>query len=268
MSMLVRSLYIYSAYFAQFMKTRLAYRVDFIASLFANAAVAVSGLLFVLFLMDGQVVQSLRGWNREEVLFIYGYSMLSMSIFGCLSPNLFSFGDRYVIQGAFDRVLLRPLNSLCQVLFESFNTESLGSFAVGFCVLFYSAGKLQIKFSLADYGWLIVSSFSGAVILLSVFVFAAALSFYFEDRMGISGPLYNLVNFSRYPMPIFNSVIQFILRWVIPFAFVAFYPATYFFERTEFILFCYLTPVVALLSLCVAAAAWSFGVSRYCSVGN
>lgn len=259
---------VYSCYFAQFLKSRLAYKGDFLASIVSNILVALSGLLFLLFLMDGESVQQLRGWRREEVIFIYGYSMLPMAIFSSVSPNLYRFGDRYIIQGFFDRVLLRPLDSLCQVLFESFNLESIGSFLTGVAVLYYAVDKLDYHFGLLDYLWLLISAFSGAVILLSVFVVVASLSFHFEDRLGISAPIYNLISFSRYPLPIFNAIIQFILSWVVPFAFVTFYPASYFLDRGEFMSYCYLTPAMACVCFAVALFSWRFGVSRYASTGS
>ncbi len=247
---------------------RLAYKGDFFASMFASALVSLTGLLFILFLIDGETVPELKGWSRAEVLFIYGYSMLPLALFSLFSPNLYQFGDKYIIQGQFDRVLLRPLSSLPQVLFESFNLDSIGNFIVGVGVLSYAVGALHLVLSFIDYLWLIFSSVSGMVILLSVFVFLSALSFHFEDRLGISAPVYNLIAFGRYPLPIFNRIIQFVLSWIIPFAFVSFYPATHFFSREGFALFCYLSPVVAVVCFLIAIAGWNFGVSRYSSTGN
>ena len=266
--MIARTVNIYSRYFLQFLKARLSYRGDFIASIFSSIVVSLSGLLFVLFLVDGKEVQSLRGWTQAEVLFIYGYSFLATAMFSTVAPNLYGFGDRYVIQGQFDRVLLRPLSTLPQVLFDSFNLESLGNFVVGTTVIILASSKLGISFGFGDVVWLLVSSFSGAVILLSVFVTLASMSFHFEDRLGISAPFFNLLNFGRYPVTIFNRSIQVLLSFVVPFAFVAFYPATHFFAREEFRAFCYATPFVAFLTAAVAWMSWRFGVSRYASTGN
>jgi ABC-2 type transport system permease protein len=264
----MRSVTIYTSYFAQFMKARLAYRVDFFASILANILVTLSGLLFVVFLLDGKVVPSLQGWSREEVLFIYGYSMISVSFFYMLAPNLYGFGDRYVVQGQFDRVLLRPLNTLGQIIFESFNLESIGSLLTGLGVLIYASVKLNISFGLIDCLWLVTSAVSGSIILISIFVVLASFSFHFEDRMGIAPPFFNMITFGRFPLPIFNGTIQFILRWVVPYAFIAFYPATHFFNRTGFEFYCYFTPVMAAISLVVAWTLWQYGVSRYSSTGN
>ena len=259
---------IFSLYFAQFLKSRLEYKIDFIADIFANLVTALSGLLFIVFLMDGEQIKTLRGWSREEVFFIYGYSLIPMAIFSSVALNLYRFGDRYVIQGGFDRVLLRPLNSLGQILFESFNLESIGSLAVAIVLLTYCMNRLGIEFNSIDYLWLFISSISGAVILLAVFVILASLSFHFEDRLGISAPVFNLIRFGRYPLPIFNKLVQFVLKWIVPFAFVAFYPATHFLRRKEFLVYCYASPLIAVIFACLAWRLWQFGVSKYSSTGN
>lgn len=267
-SPLRRSIRVYSAYFVQFLMARLEYRMDFAFNIVAQLVMTASGLLFIYFLLDGETIPEIQGWTRPEVMFIYGYSMISMAIFMTFAPNLYQFGDRYIIQGQFDRVLLRPLSSVCQVLFESFNLESIGSLLAGIGVIVLTASELDMTFTAADYAWLLVSGISGGVILIAVFVVIASLSFHFEDRLGIGAPVFSLITFGRYPIPIFNSVIQFILKWVVPFAFVAFYPATHFFDREGFEVLCYFTPAMAIITSGVACFAWRFGVSRYASTGN
>lgn len=268
MSMLLHSIRIYLGYFAQFLMARMSYKFDFFVSVITNMIVACSGLLFILFLINGESVTSIKGWLREEVLFIYGFSLIPQSVLSCFAMNLYQFGDRYIIQGQFDRVLLRPLNSLFQVLFESFNLEAAGTFITGLGVVFYAADKLAISFSAVDVLWMIVGGLSGGLILVSVFVIVASCSFHFEDRLGISAPIFNLMTFGRYPLPIFGRAIQFILCWLIPFAFVAFFPATHFLKRQGFSLLCYLTPVVAMVCVILASLAWRAGVYRYSSTGN
>ena len=266
--MQLRSANVYWAYFLRFLKARMEYKADFLIGIVANIFVTFSGLLFILILLDGSVVPDISGWTKPEVLFIYGFSMISMSLFMAVAPNLYGFADRYIIQGQFDWVLLRPLNSLCQVLFESFNLESIGSLFVGLGLIGYASRQLGIHFGPAGFAWIVLSGVSGGIILISIFVFLASLSFHFEDRLGIGAPVFSLINFSRYPLPIFNKTIQFLLCWVIPFAFTSFLPATFFLNRPEYRLLCYGTPVMALLSTAVAWAAWQFGVRRYSSTGH
>ncbi len=64
------------------------------------------------------------------------------------------------------------------------------------------------------------------------------------------------MSFSRYPLPIFNRFLQIFLSWVIPFAFVSFYPATHFFGPEKREALAYASPLVALASCGVAAFFW------------
>ena len=226
------------------------------------------GIVFLIALLHGSGAESLDTWSRGEVLFIYGYAGFATAIFSILAPNLYQFGDRYIIQGQFDRVLLRPLSTLQQVLTETFNLDALGNLAVGLTTLLIAKSQLGITFSFFDYLWLFFSGVCGAVILLSVFVTLASLSFHFEDRLGIAPPFHNLIAFGRYPVTIFNKGIQFVLSWVIPFSFIAFYPATYFFTDKGIGRMFLFTPVVAIVCATLALWFWKVGTRAYSSTGN
>ncbi|MEZ4753900.1 MAG: ABC-2 family transporter protein [Bdellovibrionota bacterium] len=265
---MLRIFKIYSLYFIQSLKTRMAYAGDFFALLSASILITISGLLFIVFLVDGSSIKSIGDWSKDEILFIYGLSTVATSLFSFVAKNLYSFSDRWIIQGEFDRVLVRPLNSLCQVLFESFNLESIGSLIVGFGIIAYSSLGLDLQFGLIDYLWLLLSTLAGGVIITCVFIIVTSVSFHFEDRVGLSPPVFNMMMFSRYPLPIFNNAVQFLLMWILPFGFVGFFPATHFLNRQGFELYCYGTPLMALVLVVLANIFWEFGVSRYSSVGN
>ena len=55
---------------------------------------------------------------------------------------------------------------------------------------------------------------------------------------------------------------------IVPFSFAAFYPATVFLRSTEFRVFVWLTPVVAVVSITVALFVFSRGMRRYASTGH
>jgi ABC-2 type transport system permease protein len=249
-----------------FLISRMSYRVDFFAALAASLASSLTGLFFLYFLLLGSGLAELGGWSKFEVLFLYGLSYLPTSLFAIIAPNLYQFGDKYVIQGQFDRVLLRPINSLLQVLSETFNFESLGNFTVGVLTIAYAVSKLGLTLSMLDLLLIGLFSVAGAVILLSVFVIVASMSFHFEDRLGIAPPFYNLLNFTRYPLSIFNAPLRFFLSWIVPFGFVAFYPASVFFEKQEALSL--YSPLVAVVFGGLALVAWRLGERAYSSTGN
>ena len=108
----------------------------------------------------------------------------------------------------------------------------------------------------------------GGAIYLSVFLILTAVSFWFEDRVGIVPPVFNMLNFSRYPLTIYNVFIQFLLSWIIPFGFATFYPTTHFLRRNAFTLYFHLVPVVAVGFMALAIMVWNRGVANYSSTGT
>jgi ABC-2 type transport system permease protein len=259
------ALSIYAALFVQMLKVRLAYKGDFLADLVATALGSVASLLFVLLIFTR--VPELQGWSREEILLIYGMSMISYGMFGCVSWNLYEFGDRYIIQGQFDRVLLRPAYAFVQVLFDSFRIPALSESVIGLGVVGFAAGRLELSVSAVEVAFGGVAVVSGFVIFSAVFTILASLSFHFEDRIGVSPPVFNMINFGRYPQTIFPPVLAFLLRWVIPFGFVSFYPATGILGRSAYAGLAILSPVVALGFSVLAGILWRVGVRRYESTG-
>ena len=257
---------VYAALFTQMLKVRLAYKGDFLADLVATGLGGVASLAFVVLLFLR--IPDLGGWLRDEILLIYGMSMVSYGIYGTVSWNLYEFGDRFVIQGRFDRVLLRPAGTYLQVLFDTFRLPALSESMIGLGVCVFALRRLGIELSTADVLFGLLSIVSGAVIFIGVFSILASLSFRFQDRIGISPPVFNLISFSRYPQTIFPYSLRFLLRWIIPFGFVSFYPATGLLERSPYRGLTVLAPVVALVLVLIASAMWRTGVKRYESTGS
>ena len=94
------------------------------------------------------------------------------------------------------------------------------------------------------------------------------MNFWFEDRIGLSPPVYNMITFGRYPITIYNVFVQFLLNWIIPFAFASFYPTVRYLGRTEFRREFLLIPLVTGILLALALYVWDRGVRQYKSTGS
>ena len=138
----------------------------------------------------------------------------------------------------------------------------------GVAVVTVCAKRLRIEWGPTDFLWFIVMIFCGTVIYFAVFLLLTAVSFWFEDRVGIVPPIYNMLTFGRYPLTIYNLYIQFLLSWIIPFAFASFYPVTHFLGREDFAPLFRLVPVVALAFAILARIVWDNGVRNYSSTGS
>ncbi|MBI3664101.1 MAG: ABC-2 family transporter protein [Acidobacteria bacterium] len=254
------------AYAVQFIKVRLAYRADFLISTGASmlATAFAFGFLVVLF----QKVPQLAGWKFEEVLFLYGFSLIPFGLFNVVSLNLYNFGNDFIIEGKFDRVLLRPVASLYQVIFEVFRIESLHEVVVGLLGVWLAASRLKLAWGPLEFVLLFFFALCGAVIYVAIFLMLTCVSFWVEDRVGVHPPVWNLIAFGRYPLSIYSGFVQFLLSWIIPFGFATYYPSVRLLGRPEFRVYAWLVPVVAATFLTMAIALWNRGVREYSSTGS
>ena len=174
---------LFRLYFLQYAKARLEYRLDFFSSVFATflGTAASFGFLLIVF----SRVPAVKGWTFEEMVFLYGFSLVPLGIFNVLSWNLYMFPDRYLIEGRFDRVLVRPVDSVFQVLFESFRLESFQETVTGVAAVAWASWRLGLRFSAVDVLLFALWAVCGAVIYLSIFIGLTATSFWIEDRIGI-----------------------------------------------------------------------------------
>jgi ABC-2 type transport system permease protein len=253
-------------YFTQYAKVRIGYRGDFIVSLLTSFAATFFGLLFVIVLF--QKAPQLAGWKFEEEIFLYGFALIPYGIFNVISMNLYDFGNNYIIEGKFDRVLLRPISSLFQVLFETFRIESFQEIATGVYCVWWASHRLHIAWTIAGLGRFIFYGFCAGVIYVSVFLLLTTVSFWFEDRIGVHPPVWNIIAFGRYPLSIYSGVVQFFLCWIIPFGLASFYPSLRMLGRDVTPQYAPLVPVVALVFFTLAVSLWNLGTRHYSSTGS
>ena len=257
---------IYGTYFAQFVKSRLAYRMDFVIDTLAVSFSIVIQMAVLTTLFSK--VRSLDGWSFPEVLFIYGFSLVPLGLFNLISVNLYGFSEKYIIQGKLDRVLLRPVGTLTQVLCESCSVSGINEILLGIGVMIYAGRELGLPLGIQQVLGLAVLAPSAALVYSGVFLAITSVTFWFEDRMGLAPPVYNLIRFSRYPITIYSLPVRLFLTFALPFAWVAFYPATWFLGSPGFARVALLTPLVGIVVFSGAVLIWKRGIKRYSSTGS
>lgn len=257
---------LFGMYFSQYAKARLEYRADFFSAVLASFLGTAASFGFLLIVFSRGV--AVRGWKFEEMVFLYGFSLIPFGIFNVFSWNLWMFAERYLIEGRFDRVLLRPVSSVFQVLFESFRLESVESIVTGIVAVLWASRRLGLALTFGDALLFLLWATAGGVIYVAIFLALTSMSFWIEDRIGISPPVFNLMQFGRYPLTIYDVWVRLALSFVIPFAFASFYPTARFLKRPEFLPEFWAVPFVAAISMSLALLLWKNGVARYHSTGS
>ncbi|OON51743.1 ABC transporter permease, partial [Klebsiella pneumoniae] len=184
-------------YASQYIKTKLEYRGDFIVGLLSDLSLQAVNLIFILVVFGH--TQALKGWSREEVIFIYGFFLVPFAIFSAFF-NIWDFNDRYIIKGEMDRILTRPIHSLFQIILERMELESLIGAITGMIVMGYAAVELQLSFYWYDFFLFLLMVGGGALVYGGIFVTLASLGFWSDAKSSIMPLMYNIGNYGRYPV--------------------------------------------------------------------
>jgi ABC-2 type transport system permease protein len=236
-----------------------------INGILSDFAFQATNLIFILVVF--QHTSLLKGWTRDEIIFIYGFFLVPYAVFSTFF-NLWDFQEKYIIRGEMDRVLTRPAHNLFQVMLETMDPQSLAGAVTGLLIMVYAGINMGLDISWYDPFVFILLVLSGVLVYGGVYTAIAAIGFFSDSKTGISPMIWNIQNYGRYPINIYNKVIRFLLTWILPFAFVGIYPAAYFLKREEYYAYTLLTPVIGIVFFTIGVMIWNFGVKHYRGAGS
>lgn len=256
---------IFVDYLKTYLKTRLTYRSDFWVEVASDILFLAMNLIFILVIF--QHTQLLDGWTREEIIFIYGYFMVPYGIFYTFF-NLWGFAERYIVKGEMDRVLTRPVHNLLQLMLENLDPSSLISSLIGLAIMGYAWPSLGVSLHWYDPLVFVLLVAGSVLIYAGIYIALTAISFFSDSPTGILPLMVNIQSYGRYPVTIYNKVLQIVLTWLLPFAFVGFYPAAFFLESEEMLGYALATPAAGAVCFAVGLLVWSIGIRRYRGAGS
>jgi ABC-2 type transport system permease protein len=250
-------------------RSRFQYRLSF--ALEALGTASVTFLDFVAILILFEQVDALGDWSVAEVGVLYGISSVAYSLTD-LAIGQIGVLPRMIREGDFDLVLLRPLGSLFQVIASDFALRRLGRFAQGLAVLVVAAASLDLEWSLARVGMLIVAVVAGAVIFAGIWIGLATVAFWLIDSMDVVTAFTGGGAFlAQYPVNIFGRWLRRLVVFVIPVAFVSYFPALYVLGKDDLLglpsALQFVSPLVAVATCVAGGLLWRAAVRHYRSVG-
>jgi ABC-2 type transport system permease protein len=88
------------------------------------------------------------------------------------------------------------------------------------------------------------------------------------NSMQVMVTVYNISDFAKYPITIFPTLIQTIITYVIPFAFVSFYPAKVLLSQANGLSILAQSSIACLIIGSCALWVWNKGLQGYESTGH
>jgi viologen exporter family transport system permease protein len=260
----------YARYWRINLLTMLEYRANFI--MWAGFTVIYHGTAIAALWVTLRNFPSINGWDFKQTAFMYGLWMLGH---GLHNTTFFTVGSvpEFVREGRFDRFLVRPLDPLFQAITvpQQIWPDELILAIVYFCVVTPFAG-VRVDWVLIAYVPLV--AIGGALIDFGINLAIATASFWFTRVDSLRWVFMSLEQeFSRYPISIYQRGVRVVLAFVLPFAFMNYFPATYLLHKSEDGLHLnpvigLFTPLVGALTVALAYGFWRFGIQRYQGTGS
>ena len=215
-------------------------------------------------------VPALGGFSLQEIALLYGASGIGIGVADLVIGSVEQIGA-YVRTGGLDSMLTRPVPLLVQVCADRFAIRRLGR--ISQAVVVFAYGAWWVDWTPPKVGLAVLMLVSACLIFFSLFVTFSCIQFWTLDSTEFANAFtYGGNTMTQYPMTIFPREVLKGLTFLLPIAFVNWYPCLYLLDRPDPFgmpsWFAVLSPLVAVLTVAVAGLAWRTGVRHYTSTGS
>lgn len=274
MNWLINLLYMIKLFFKYsklLVKSAFQYKFNAFLLSFAVFFREAGGIIVVYFTLSR--VTSLNGWNLYKLLFLFSFLFLSYSLLILFFTGFRDF-ESLIRNGTFDSYLTRPLGTFFQIISSKADYfAAIGHGTLGILLFLWSSNKVGVTWNASSIIYVVLIIVGGVIIQASVFIIFSSSSFWTVKTTNLMNfAFYSTRKFAGYPISIYPSFIQKFLIYIVPFAFVNYFPTQFFLRKTDIVLypsiFMYLTPLVGLVLLIIASFIWKYSLKRYSSTGS
>ena len=252
------------------MRSDWQYRASFLLFTISQFVITFMDFLAIGILFAN--VPELAGWSLWEVAFLYGIAGVTFYVCDVFVSQVET-ASQHIRMGTFDRFLIRPLGPLFQLSTDEFAFRRFGKLLQASIVLVVATSRAGIDWTAGRAAMFAVALVSGTVIFGAIWVISASVAFWLVDTEEAAHAVTYGGNYmSQYPLEVYGGWLRRFFTFVVPTAFIAYFPALYILGRNDpfgsprWLQFS--SPVVALAAFLVARAVWTLGVRHYRSTGS
>jgi ABC-2 type transport system permease protein len=251
-------------------RSSLAYPASFAVMLVSGAL--ITAIDFVAVVLMFSHIKSFGGFGLGEMAVLYGTASMTLGIADLVTGSIERIGQR-IRTGELDVWLIRPVPALLQAAADNFALRRIGRPLQAGFVLVLGLRAIDLDWTVAKGIVLVLSVVTGSVIFGAIFVLGAAFQFVSIDAAEVSNSFtYGGQQLTQYPLPVFGREIVRAVTFVVPLAFVNYYPVLFVLGKPAPLglpsWIGLLAPVVAAMMTALASLAWRGGLRRYRSTGS
>jgi len=256
---------LYMKYFAMHLKSQMQYKISFFLTLLAQFLIAFTEMLAIYFMFSR--FNSIENFTFEQSLLCYAVVQMAFSLSQAFVRGFDTFPGM-LGNGEFDRALVRPRNTIFQILALKMDFTRLGRLAQAVVIMCYALPNSGVIWTGDKVFTLVLMVVSGGFIFSGLLIVYAAFSFFTIEGLEFMNILTDGgATFGKYPFSIYGKEILVFLTFVVPLALFQYYPLLYLLEREQSLLFMF-TPLMGLLFLIPCFVFYRFGLRRYKSTGS
>jgi len=251
-------------------RSSLAYPASFALTLVST--MLITGTDFVAVVLMFSHIESFGGFSLGEMGLLYGTASMTLGLADLATGSIERIGQR-IRTGELDVWLIRPVPAFIQAVADNFALRRLGRPFQAGLVLVIALRHIELDWTVAKGIVLVVSMLTGSIIFGAIFVLGAAFQFISIDSAELANSFtYGGQQLTQYPLSIFGKEIVRAVTFVVPLAFVNYYPVLFVLGKPAPLglpsWIGLLAPVVAVAMIALASLAWRAGLRRYRSTGS
>ena len=256
---------IYLKILKQDLKSKMSYRADFVIS---NIGMILTNLVgFLSFIILFENFEEINGWTKYEMLFLYGFSLLALTPVQCFFDN--NWNLRFAVEsGDFIKYCFRPINIFFYYISEVFDVKGLGQLVFGGGTLVYAWYKVGIPVTFRSISLTCVSLFAASLFMIAVMNAAAATCFWITRSGMVMVLAFKFKDYSKYPISIFRGVFRVLFTFIIPIAYIAYYPSIVVLRPDNIPVLSWISLPLGLVFFYLSYRFWMRGARKYSGTGS
>jgi len=262
-----RNLRIYATLQLAQIRAAVEYRGDFWIGIVGAMLQQAAGLVFISALFSQ--IPEVKGWTVWNIAILYGLAMIPKGLTELFCDGPWMLRSK-VNSGEFDRVLVRPISPALQSATAIVSIHGLGQVILGAIVLWLGMSRSDIVVAWWMIPFLLMTILSGCIMIGAINYLINMIGFWEPSAQSALPTMVALfIDFSKFPLDIYNLVIKGLVTIVIPYAFISYFPALVLLDRdTAWRWLGLATPLAAAAVVALTAWLWGKALNRYQGVGH
>ncbi len=258
---------LYLKYFSIHLRSAMEYKTSFILTAIGQGLTTFFSFLTMYFLF--QRFGSIKGYTFNEVLLCFSTIFMSFALAECFGRGFDAFSG-IISNGEFDRIMVRPQNEILQVLGSRIELSRIGRLMQALIVFIYGIVTCGVSWNAEKILTLTLMILGGIILFFSFFMIYASICFFTIEGLEFMNIFTDGGReLAQYPLDIYKEWVLKFFTFVVPLAFINYYPFLFLIDKYEGNKFLYmLSPLIAFLFIVPSYIFWRIGVRHYTSTGS